>query len=134
MHEITRQASQMQVHEAVKEIEVQKQKEEEESKKKADNEKELQLCFATNKEIQLIDEMAVERDDAIRSALVEEVIKETNDSGTPLPPSVIRLLEHLKGMEQNNQTNFSFSYLHKKCPFFFCRIAVYFAPKSKAMQ
>ena len=113
-------ASQLEVHQAVKKIEIEKEKKNIEKKKEQEHEKELQACLASNKELQVLDDYEVEKDAANRSALIEEVIEESKNSGKPLTPSVIKLLQHLKGIF-NLKHFYSFLSISKlSIIFFFC--------------
>lgn len=60
---------------------------------------EIRLSQKANEEIQLQDEIELERDDSIRKALVQETVDAANESGNPLPPSAIKLMNNFRGNE-----------------------------------
>lgn len=98
MSEISSKQSELLLHERVKKLEREKEKKEKRIRDEMNKEKELKDSLESNRQMQEFDDFEVEREDAIRSSLIEELIEESEQSSSPLPSSVIKLLHHLKGI------------------------------------
>lgn len=97
MDEIGTQSSQLLVHEAVQGIEKSHRERQENIEIQQKQREEVEASQNTNNQIQMQDEIELDREDAVRKALVQEVIDSAIDSGNPLPSSAIKLLNNFRG-------------------------------------
>ena len=81
-----------------------KREEEEERQVQKKVYEEFQANLKSNKELQTQTDYDLDMQDAVRKSIVQEVIDEAREAGNPLPPKVLKLLNHFKGK------------FEKKCP------------------
>lgn len=94
MDEISSQASQLKAYESVRDIEKNRMEENMKKTKNVDS----QVAEANQLlELQLEDERAFEVQEELRKSLMQEVVAEAEESGNPLPKSVLKLMNHYKG-------------------------------------
>lgn len=86
----------MQVHNAVRKIEQEKRSRDALEKKKLEAERKKKELEQASRDQDLIDDQDIDEEDAVRHALVQDVIDEAKEYGYKLPPSVVRLLHHMK--------------------------------------
>ena len=97
MEEIVTRSSQLQAHNSVAEIEKAKKEKEKYLDEFKSQEKKRQEQEQANRDQQLNDEQELDEVDNERSALIQDVINESKAAGIQFPPSVRRLLHHVKG-------------------------------------
>ena len=106
MEEIATLSSQLSLHLRVKKLEDERKKKQE---KKAHDEKlaaDVRIAQEGNLEDQLKEDAVIDREEAVMKALVQEVISEHEETGNPLPKSVLRLLHYFKSRYFENDYNF----------------------------
>lgn len=82
----------------MREIEAEQKKKEFERKKQLEDEENKKMAEESNKAQGLADDEEIDREDAVRNALLQDVINDSKEAGFNLPPSVIKLLDNLKSM------------------------------------
>ena len=98
MDEIATQSSQLLVHEAVKRIAKEHREKQERAEQFRKTNEEMIISQRTNEDIVNQEEADLDRDDAIRRSLVQEVIDSAAQSGNPLPASAVKLLNNFRGI------------------------------------
>lgn len=94
--QISSLTSQLEIHLRVQDLEKKKKKDLAEEQRRL---KEEELKKKNDKAIrdeQVLYEHELETDETVRRAMVQDVIDEAKDNGIPLPPAVIKLINHHK--------------------------------------
>lgn len=94
--EIAMQSTQLDVHSSVIEIERQKRMQEEHDRETIEKRNQQEISKNAHDDQQRILDQELEADDQMRRSLIEDVIKEANDTGVPIPPAAVRLMNHFK--------------------------------------
>ena len=94
MKEISTQSSQLEVHLKVKSIE-----RENKEKNRKDKEKKMEAESLANQNslIQLQDDLDLAEKETVQRDLIDDVVVEFHRADTPIPPSVMKLLNNFKG-------------------------------------
>ena len=96
MKEIAYLTTQLHAQNKLIAIEEENRKKEDERKKAREEETDRERAEQSNQAQQLLDDQEVDMEDSIRNGLIQDVVNEAEEKGSSLPPSVIRLLNHLK--------------------------------------
>ena len=102
MMEIATQASQLQCHNSIIEIETDKKKKEAAQRERAREEQQQKRWEEENQLDQLLEDQVLDKEESIRKALIQNVYDECEEKGFALPPSVMRLLNHFKSKLKNS--------------------------------
>ena len=101
MEEIVTQSSQLQAHNSLAVIEKTKKEKERYFDELKSQERKRQEQEKAIRDEQLKEERELDDEDNERNALIQDVINDSKEAGIEFPPSVRRLLNHVKGKFYN---------------------------------
>ena len=97
MEEIAYQTAQLQIHRKQMKLEEEQRKKEELRKKEEQSQEIFRLTQQSNNEYLEQEYNDWEREEAIRKALIQDVIDKASEDGTPLSKPVLKLIDYFKG-------------------------------------